>query len=101
MNLLQYANTCAVALDNVQEKEFAQNFVSMRVAAFNMFHDGLIISNSHGISYFQNIARHWDNPVGYIDGLTEKEIEKYAKQKDKSDYEKNFVLVLINNKNKK
>lgn len=98
MNLLEYANTCGVALSKIKDTDFAPNFVALRSKAFVEFHSGLIISNSHGINYFDNVIKYWDNPISYIEKLTQKDVDNYSKQKCKDDYEKNFILILLENK---
>jgi hypothetical protein len=85
-------------LNCTPEKSFAKEFVLLRGNSFKHFHNGLIISNSHGIDFFSNVIKHWDNPISYIEKLTEKELQKYINGKERDDYEKNFILILIQNK---
>lgn len=99
MSLLQDAKIARSYLNVISDKDFAKEFVLFRGNFFKKYHNNLIISNSHGINYFDNVVKYWDNPISYIEKLTQKDIDNYQKQKCKDDYEKNFVLILIQNKN--
>lgn len=98
MSLLEFAKACSALLSCTSDEKFAKEFVLLRGNAFKYFHNELIISNSHGIDYFTNVINYWENPISYIEKLTEKELSLYSKKKDKDDYEKNFILILIQNK---
>lgn len=113
------ANRALLALE--PNHKFSKAFVSSRSLAFRTYHDGLIISNSHGINYFDNVIKYWNDPISYLNenegykadrdknakknnrapkDITEKDILEYKKKPNKDDYEMNFVLVLLNNKEK-
>jgi hypothetical protein len=98
MSLLGDAKIARSYLNVISDKDFAKEFVLFRGNFFKAYHDGLIISNSHGINYFDNVVKYWDNPISYIENLTEKELEKYINSKKRDDYEKNFILILLENK---
>lgn len=98
MDLLLGAKIARNYLNDVSDKEFAKEFVLIRGNFFKKFHNDLIISNSHGINYFDNVVKYFENPISYIDGLSEKELEKYKNGKQRDDYEKNFILILLENK---
>ena len=99
MSLLSDAKVARSWLNVVDIKNFAREFVLIRGNFFKAYHNGLIISNSHGINYFDNVVKYWDNPISYIENLTEKELEKYINGKSRDDYEKIFILILLENKN--
>lgn len=101
MNLLEGAKVARNYLNDIGDKEFAKEFVLIRGNFFKKYHNDLIISNSHGINYFDNVVKYWNNPISYVEKLTQKDIDNYQKQKCKDDYEKNFILILIQNKNEK
>lgn len=98
VNLLKYCETSVLLLKHSPSKDFASNFINLKSASYHKFHNGLVMSSSHGINYFENVIKYWDNPISYIDGLTQKELDNYFKQKNKDDYEKNFILLLLQNK---
>lgn len=98
MSILKNAKVARNYLNDIDIKCFAKEFVLIRGNFFKEYHDGLIISNSHGINYFDNVLKYWDNPISYIEKLTEKELRKYINGKERDDYEKNFILILIQNK---
>lgn len=98
MSLLQDAKIARSYLNVISDKDFAKEFVLFRGNFFKKYHNGLIISNSHGINYFDNVVKYWYNPISYIENLSEKELEKYKNSKQRDDYEKNFVLILLENK---
>lgn len=119
MSLLQDAKIARSYLNVINDKDFAKEFVLFRGNFFKKYHNGLIISNSHGINYFENVVKYWENPIDYLNNymlesyeknVTKKaknitlseyiknDIQIYSKQILKDDYEKNFVLILIENK---
>ncbi len=117
IGLQPYAVMCKFDLDRCKNKNFAKEFIKMRSEAYKSFHNGLIISNSHGIDYFNNVIKYWDNPLDYLNNnlgyrldkdkksknsepklITEKDISDYRKKPSKDDYEMNFVLILLDNK---
>ena len=119
MSLLIDAKVARNYLNDIDIKCFAKEFVLIRGNFFKKYHDGLIISNSHGINYFDNVIKYWDNPIDYLNEYMQEEFEKfckknngkytlqeyvqkdidnYSKNKSKDDYEKNFVLILLENK---
>ncbi len=122
MNLLEFSKECNAKLRETSNYDFAKKFVELRGKVFKDYHNGLIISNSHGINYFDNVVKYWDNPIDYLNGYMQEEFDKfckknngkytlqeyiqkdidnYSKNKCKDDYEKNFVLILLKNKNEK
>ena len=73
MSLLQDAKIARSYLNVISDKDFAKEFVLFRGNFFKKYHNGLIISNSHGINYFDNVVKYWDNPISYIEKLTQKD----------------------------
>jgi hypothetical protein len=99
MSLLKDAKIARSYLNVIDVKDFAKEFVLFRGNFFKKYHNGLVISNSHGINYFENVVKYWNNPISYIENLSEKELQKYKNGKQRDDYEKNFILILLENKN--
>ncbi len=85
--MLQFAVTAQRLLSQCPISGYAELFVRLRIESFSRFHSGIIVSVSHGIEYFNNVIRYWDNPESFC-----------KKKKEEPDYEYNFVQVLINNK---
>lgn len=98
-NLLEYAKYCQKYLNENPNIDFAKVFVNLRSFAFNQYHDGIIISNSHGLSYFDNVIKYWDNPDSYYTPDKDFKLNNYIKQKYLDNYEYNFILILKKNKN--
>jgi hypothetical protein len=91
MTLLEFAQETQKLLDASAPKEFAKLFVSKKSEYFNKFAGGKVMSSSHGIDFFKNVIKFWDDPRSYYGK---------AKPKDpKQDYEYQFVMLLEENKN--
>ena len=85
------------ALDYI---DFAKIFIELRSFAFDHYHNGIIISNSHALNYFDNVIKYWDDPDSYYQPSNDFKPNNYVKQKYLDNYEYNFVLLLKNNKKK-
>ena len=83
-----FAEHVLVELDK-NPSDFAKKYVEFRTKSYNVFHNGLVVSSSHGADYFKNVVKHFDNPT---------EWSAKPDSKAKPDYEYNFTLVLLNNK---
>jgi len=81
MNLLEYANESVIVFKDIESSQFATEFVKRRCHCFHTYQHTMITSGFHGINFFDNVIKYWDNPKG-------KEI----------DYDYNFVLILQKNK---
>lgn len=89
MNLLEYSIETIETMNQIQSgEEFAKYFVQRKCECYMLFSNGLITSTSHGIDFFNNVIKYWDNPHEY----------KKTKEKNVVDYEYNFVQLIINNK---
>lgn len=86
MSFLEFCKETLDLLENCGSAEFAPLYVKRRNEAFQMFHNGLICSTSHGINYFNNVVNFIENPDGYKETVS-----------GKSEYEENFRNVLRNN----
>ena len=86
--------TCAehviLNLEKCKKSDFADLYVKYRMESYKIFHNGLILSASHGIDYFNNIIKYYENPDEWLNWGD--------KDRRKSIYENNFVLLLKNNK---
>ncbi len=93
MNLLEYAQKTVLDLEKAKSDEnFASIFIEAKMKCFKLYHNQIITSSSHGINFFNNIIKYWDNPDSYYTPDT-----KY--KKIEPDYEQNFITLLNHNKN--
>jgi hypothetical protein len=89
MNLLEFSKESVEQLNKLSGTEFAKYFIERKSICFYKYSKQIVTSSSHGINFFDNIIKHWDNP------------ESYCKKQDKKfgiDYEYNFVEILKSNK---
>jgi hypothetical protein len=86
--LYNFAKHCQNVLDSCENKDFADLFIYFKTELYHKYQKGLILSTSHGIDIFNNIIKYYDNAHQYkID----------FKIDSKSQYELNFMLLLMNN----
>ena len=126
MNLLEYAIETEELLENCSAKEFSSIYIKRKGESFDKYshwttpskkeggediHHYIITSNSHGIDFFKNVIKYWDDPHGYYQIMKkngkgeptdeiDKSITDYTLERtgDKTDYEYNFVRLLLLNK---
>lgn len=88
-NLYQYTLDVIERLNSCPVKNYGESFVSEKFKFFEIFQreKKIIFSSSHGIDFFNNIIKYWDNPDEY------KEVERDKEGKPKGDlkYENNFI----------
>ncbi len=95
-NFLEYATEVSNNLKVIPSKNFAQYFVESKMKCFRLYQNGIITGNSHGVSFFDNVIQYWENPESYYKETKENKNSK----KDESNYEYNFVRILLANKTK-
>ena len=100
MTLLQFAKETSEKLKLINDNSFAIHFVKAKQTCFNKYQNWYISSNSHGISFFDNIIKFWDNPDSYYTPLDKKgnPIDISKKEILRDDYEYNFIRILKINK---
>lgn len=86
-NMKQHAEYVVGLLNNATT-DFKDIYIYWKLVFFKKYHNGLITSSSHGISYFDNIIKYWDNPKDYCS----------MPKKGEDSYEYNFVSILNKNK---
>lgn len=92
VDLYQYAIETIERLEVLSGKEFCEQYIERKGECFYKYQNNKVTSNSHGLNFFENIIKYWDEPESYY--------KKDSKQrKDIIDYEENFVLILKENKN--
>jgi hypothetical protein len=92
MNLLEFAIEADNLLETVSSDLFAITFVQKKMECWK-YNNDLVTSSSHGISFFKNVIKYWDDPDSYY--------KQDPKNKNKGeDYELNFVKILKLNKQK-
>ncbi len=118
MNLLEFAISAEDQLNNLLPgQKFASLYIQLRCESWHKFHSlyesgtgtpskdkdnpslGIVLSSSHGIDYFKNIIKYWDNPSSYytpIDHKTNKPLKlKTPDEIVSGDYEQEFVRLLL------
>ncbi len=118
MNLLEFAIEAEKQLNTPGlGANFASLYLKLRCESYNKFHTlyengtgtpskdpdnlnkGIILSSSHGIDYFKNIIKYWENPLSYYtpkNHKTNKPITlKSPSQIVHGDYEQEFVRLLL------
>lgn len=85
MNLLEYSIQTQNLLDNCNPKDYAKLFIEAKLKCYDLYYKGIINSSSHGIDFFKNVIKFWDNPDSYCNN-------------EKNTYEYNFVKILKQNK---
>ena len=124
MNLLEFTIETEKLLEHCPAKEFASLYIKRKLESFDKFShwitlskkgqeidNYIITSNSHGIDFFKNVIKYWDDPHSYYqimkkDGKgipTDKidtSIKDYTQERtgDNTDYEYNFVRLILLNK---
>ena len=88
MSLLEFATETVAEMKSIASKDFAKYFIQRKIICYHRYHGGLITSSAHGIDFFQNIIKFWNEP------------ETYCKRQGKAedDYEYNFVILINKNK---
>ncbi len=94
LSLLEFAKTAITILDTCSADSFAETFVKLKVTYWHEYSNGLVCSNSHGIEFFNNIIKYWDNPDTYYT----RDPKQPKKKQDEVDYEENFIGIIKNNK---
>ncbi|MEK6881461.1 MAG: hypothetical protein AABY22_17695 [Nanoarchaeota archaeon] len=92
MNLLEFAKETVKAMESISSKNFASYFVKRKSEYFHAYSNGWVTSSSHGISFFENVIKFWDDPDSYYTP-TEKNLNKIGTD----DYEYNFIRILKHN----
>ena len=102
MNLLEFSIKTSKKLNSINDSSFAAVFIEAKGFCFTNYHENLVRSNSHGISYFDNVIKYWDDPDSYYipKDKNEKPIDVTKKEIPKDDYEYNFIRILKLNKEK-
>ena len=102
MTLLEFAIKTSEELTLINDNSFAVYFIKAKERCFNEYQNGHITSNSHGISFFDNVIKFWDNPDSYYVPLdkNKKPIDTSKTKIPRDDYEYNFIRVLKFNKEK-
>lgn len=100
MTLLEFARETSQKLNSINDSSFASAFIEAKGICFHQYQKGLITSNSHGINFFDNVIKFWDNPDSYYIPKDKKDnpIDTTKKEIPKSDYEYNFIRILKLNK---
>jgi len=91
-NILEFAVYAIIELEASQN--YADDFVRLRMESFRNFHNGIIISSSHGAGYFQNVVKAFINK-DYLETYYEKDPKKR-----KDNYEHNFYQLITDSKSK-
>lgn len=102
MNLLEFAIKTSEELTLINDNSFAVHFIKAKQTCFVEYQNGFITSNSHGISFFDNVIKFWDNPDSYYvpKDKNDKPIDISKREMPRDDYEYNFIRVLKFNKEK-
>ncbi len=103
MTLLEFAIKTSEELTLINDNSFAAHFIKAKQKCFVEYQNGFITSNSHGISFFDNVIKFWDNPDAYYvpKDKNDKPIDISKREMPRDDYEYNFIRVLKFNKEKK
>lgn len=86
MNLIEFVNFAKNKLEN--SNAFAEDFVNLRIECYRTYQNGLIQSGSHGIEFFDNVIKYYNDPESY----------PLPKDKKGAEYEINFIKFLQLNK---
>ena len=100
MNLLEFSKQTIEKLSKINDSTFATHFIEAKSHCFHTYQNNMVTSNSHGISFFDNVIKFWDNPDSYYIPLDKKgkPIDLSKKEIPKDDYEYNFIRILKFNK---
>lgn len=102
--------------------KFASLYIQLRLESYSRFHTlyesgtgtpskdpenpnrGIVLSSSHGIDYFKNVIKYWDNPSSYYTPMDKKTLNsknpkplvlKSPTEIVHGDYEQEFVRLLL------
>lgn len=89
INLFQFAVNAKAKLNNAEISQYASLFVQLKSECYHTYQNGLIQSGTHGIDFFSNIIKYWEQPDSY----------PLPKEKIGRIYEENFITLLKQNKN--
>lgn len=100
MNLLEFSKITKEKLDSISDNTFAHAFIEAKIFYCLNYGGRYIASNSHGINFFDNVIKFWDNPdIYYIPkDKDDKPLDLTKKEMPLSDYEYNFIRILKLNK---
>ena len=100
MGLLEFAKKTIKELEQIKDGSFAAAFVEAKVFCFHNYHNGLVTSNSHGLGYFENVVKYWDDPDSYYVPKDKNNNIVPMNKRDAltQDYEYNFIKILKLNK---
>lgn len=97
MNLLEFAIQTQKEFDECEPKNFSKLYIKKHGEKWFPYHFG-IITSLHGIDFFNNVIKYWDDPHSYY---TPAIIPTNPLTEIIGDYEYNFVRLLLINKNSK
>lgn len=106
-NLYEFALYAEEVLSNpmLPASSFSRIFLEIKSECWRKFNKGIVCSSSHGIDYFKNIIKFWENPYSYYqlkkpNGEIDTTVKDYTQERkgDFTDYEYNFVRFLLLNK---
>lgn len=97
LTMLNYVSRTRYILQNCKPNEFSSLYVKHKSEFYNLYlrDQKLITSSSHGISFFDNIMKYYENPEGY----TEVERNKSGNPIGDTRYEDNFKKIIYMVKN--
>lgn len=100
MNLLEFSIKVSEELKQLSGTDFATHFIKTRSHCFHTYQKGFVTSSSHGIDFYDNVIKFWDNPDAYYvpKDKNGKPIDTLKKEIPRDDYEYNFVRILKLNK---
>ena len=94
MNLLEYCKNVCAKLETLKGADYVRCFVDSKMECFHLYHNNIITGSFHGINFFENVIKYWDDPESfYIETKENKNVSK-----DKNNYEYNFVRLIQQNK---
>ena len=116
MNLLEFSIQSQKYLNTLTGKEYALECIRLHEESFFKYHwykytikrnkkeeeiTDYLVCISLGLEYFNTIIKYWDNPDKYLEDIKkDKEKDKEKEEEADDTYNKNFVEMLKNNKNR-
>lgn len=100
IGLFEFAKQTIKELEQIKDGNFADAFVKAKIFCFHNYQNGLVTSNSHGLSFFENVVKYWDDPDSYYTPLDKNNNIVPVNKRDAltQDYEYNFIKILKLNK---
>jgi hypothetical protein len=91
--MINFCKKTIEELDFLTSSKFAERYILRKCEFYHKFQNELITSSYHGLDFFSNIIKYYEDPDSYRLIFQENRTKKLQ-----SIYEENFITLIKNNK---